>query len=111
MGGCVEAARLFKRIVARAERGRTTFKRQRSEKLYNKLVNTQRKTSHFQVAIETVEALPPDDQMLLIAIIRQRLIEHRRADLITQVAEAREAYQRGDVHRGSVSDLIEELNK
>jgi hypothetical protein len=32
-------------------------------------------TSYFQNVIETVEKLSPDDQMLLVEIIRQRLIE------------------------------------
>jgi len=63
----------------------------------------------FQEVIETVEALPPDDQALLIGIIRQRLIQHRRAELAAEIAEARQAYQRGDVRRGTVADLMEEI--
>jgi len=66
-------------------------------------------TSYFQNVIETVEKLPPDDQMLLVDIIRQRLIETRRMELITEVAEARQAYQTGDVQRGTVDDLMKEL--
>ena len=63
----------------------------------------------FQEAIETVEALPPDDQELLIEIIRQRLIQQRRAELAADIAEARNAYQRGEVRRGTPADLMEEL--
>jgi len=66
-------------------------------------------SSRFQQVIETVEALPPDDQLLLIEIIRQRLIQHRRAELAAEIAEARDAYQRGDVRRGTVADLMKEL--
>jgi len=68
-------------------------------------------SSAFQRAIESVEMLPVDDQMLLVEIIRRRLIQHRRADLVTQVAEARAAYQAGDVRRGSVEDLLAELSQ
>jgi hypothetical protein len=68
-------------------------------------------SSQFQEVIETVEALPPDDQMLLIEIIRQRLIEYRRAELIERVAEARQAYQQGNVRRGTVADLMKELDE
>ena len=50
-------------------------------------------SSRFQQVIETVEALPPDDQLLLIEIIRQRLIQYRRAELAAEVAEARQSYQ------------------
>lgn len=66
-------------------------------------------SSRFQQVIETVEALPPDDQLLLIEIIRQRLIQHRRAELAAEIAEARDAYQRGDVRRGTVADLMKDL--
>ncbi|MCI2429061.1 hypothetical protein LM604_00185 [Candidatus Acetothermia bacterium] len=66
---------------------------------------------HFQDVIETVEALPPDDQELLIELIRQRLIQHRRAQLVTEVTEARQAYQRGRVRRGTIADLMKELKE
>jgi hypothetical protein len=66
-------------------------------------------SSRFQEAIETVEALPPDDQTLLIEIVRRRLIELRRAELAADVKEARSAYERGDVRRGTVTELMEEL--
>ena len=66
-------------------------------------------SSRFQEVIETVEALPIDDQALLIEIIRQRLVQHRRIELAADVAEARRAYQQGKVRRGTVADLMEEL--
>jgi hypothetical protein len=71
-------------------------------------MNTQ--ISFFQDVIETVEKLPPDDQMLLVDIIRQRLVELRRKDLIAEVAEARQHYRAGDVQRGTVEELIRELD-
>jgi len=67
--------------------------------------------SRFQDVIETVEALPPDDQALLVEIIRQRLIQYRRRELAAEIAEAREAYRCGEVHRGTVADLMEELTE
>jgi len=68
-------------------------------------------SSSFQEVIEIVEALPLDEQEQLIEIIRQRLTAIRRQDLVTQVGEARQAYRSGEVHRGSVSDLMEELDR
>lgn len=53
-----------------------------------------------------MEALPPDDQWLLIDIIQQRLIQHRRGVLAEEIAEAREAYRHGYVRRGTVADLM-----
>ena len=72
---------------------------------------TQATSSSFQEAIETIEALPPDDQALLIEIIRQRLIQHRRAELAAEVQEARAAYQGGEVRRGTVTELMQELDE
>lgn len=63
----------------------------------------------FQEVIETVEALPFGDQAMLVEIIRQRLIQQRRAELAADIAEARNAYQCGEVRRGTVADLMEEL--
>ena len=68
-------------------------------------------TSYFQDVIESVEKLPPEDQMLLVEIIRQRLIELRRKDLIAEVAEAREYYRAGEVQRGTVEEIIRELDE
>ena len=73
-------------------------------------MDTQIKSSDLQRVIEDVETLPVDDQMLLIEIVRQRLIQHRRSDLIADVAEARQAYQEGNVRRGTVDDLLKELD-
>jgi len=66
-------------------------------------------SSRFHEVIEAVEALPPNDQELLVEIIRRRLIQQRRAELAADIAEARNAYQRGEVRRGTVADLMEEL--
>lgn len=49
-------------------------------------------SSQFQEVIETVEALPPEDQLLLIEIIRQWLIAYRRANMVKEAAEARRTY-------------------
>ena len=68
-------------------------------------------SSQFQQAIEAVEQLPPNDQALLIEIIRQRLAEQRRAEIVAEVAEVRADYQKGEVHRGSVTDLMKELGE
>lgn len=63
-------------------------------------------SSHFQQVIETVEALPLDDQALLIEIVQQRLVQERRRQLAAEIREARAAYAQGDVQRGTVDDLL-----
>ena len=65
-------------------------------------------SSVFQKAIESVEMLPVDDQLLLVEIIKRRLIEHRRTELVAMVAQARESYRAGNVRRGTAEDLLAE---
>ena len=65
--------------------------------------------STLQKAIEIVESLPSDEQEILVEVIRRRMLQRRRAVLIGEVAEARKAYGRGEVRRGSVDDLLGEL--
>lgn len=66
-------------------------------------------TVTFQEALDVVESLPEEQQENLIDIIRRRLIEHRREELAEHIKEARAEYRRGEVRRGTVDDLMEEL--
>lgn len=68
------------------------------------------KTSSFQQAIETVEALSIDDQIALIELLQHRLKHQCRQTLLQQVAEAEQDYATGNTHRGSVADLMAELD-
>jgi hypothetical protein len=76
-----------------------------------KMRTTRETASRFQKVLEKVESLPVDDQTLLIEIIHQRVIQHRRTELAGEIAEARAAYELGEIHRGSVSDLMKELGE
>ncbi len=68
-------------------------------------------SSEFQEVLEAVEALPPEDQVMLLEIIRNRLIACRRGEMAADVQEARAAHKRGRVRRGTVSDLIQQIAK
>ena len=68
------------------------------------------KTSTFQKVLEAIEALDPEDQAILVDIIQHRLKQQRRDELIKAVAEAREAYAKGEVRSGTVADLMAELD-
>lgn len=61
----------------------------------------------FQDLIEAIETLTLEDQELLIEIVRKRLSQQRRAELVKEVAEARNAYERGEIQRGTAADLME----
>ena len=67
--------------------------------------------SKFQEIIDKIESLSLDDQELLLEIIHKRIIKRRRARLKAEIAEAREAYRKGEVQRGTVADLMKVLDE
>ncbi|AKG22102.1 hypothetical protein [Calothrix sp. 336/3] len=68
-------------------------------------------TSTLQQAIDVVEALEPEEQVILLDIITKRLSQQRRHELIVDIKQARDDYQKGNVKRGSVADLMAELDE
>ena len=59
----------------------------------------------FQQALETVEALPREDQEELIDVIHRRLVERRRAEIAQNAEETLRAVREGQAHYGSPEDL------
>lgn len=72
--------------------------------------STYDQTSQFQAAIDVVEALPLDAQAALVEIIQQRLQQQRRDELQQAVLESEQDYAEERVHRGTVADLMMELD-
>lgn len=68
------------------------------------------KISNFEQAIATVENLPNEEQEMLVEIIKNRLHEKKRAELIEEVKQAEQEYKEGKFKRGSVIDLMAELD-
>lgn len=64
-----------------------------------------------QQVLEAVEALPEEEQWMVVEIISNRLRRLRRQQLVEEVEEARSAYHRGEARRGSVDDLLHELDE
>ncbi len=69
------------------------------------------KISTFQQALDVVEALKPEEQEILVDIVSKRLSQQRRSELIKEVAQAKSDYEQGQVRRGSVADLLSELDE
>lgn len=65
----------------------------------------------FQKALEIIESLPEEQRESLIDIVKRRLIEERRDRLAQSIKEAREEYERGEIKKGNVDDLMHELSK
>ena len=67
--------------------------------------------TRFNQILEMIENLSLDEQEDLINIARNRQIEQRREEIAANIANAHLEYQQGEVFRGSVEDIIDELNK
>ena len=67
-------------------------------------------TSTFQQALEIVEGLPEEQQQDLVEIVRSRQRERRRDALAAGIVQARQELARGEARRGTVDDLMAELD-
>lgn len=65
----------------------------------------------FQKALEIIESLPEEQRESLVDIVKHRLIEERRDRLAKSIKKARDEYKRGEIKKGSVDDLMDELSK
>jgi acyl-CoA reductase-like NAD-dependent aldehyde dehydrogenase len=68
-------------------------------------------TARFQQALEMVEGLPEEQQEDLVEIVQNRQRERRREALATAIAQARGELARGEVQRGTVDDLMAEIDE
>ena len=65
----------------------------------------------FNQILEAIECLSLEEQEDLIQIIRKRQIERRREEIAANITQARQEYQQEKVFRGTVDDVIAELNR
>ncbi len=63
----------------------------------------------FQDLIDAVESMILNDQSMLVELINKRITEKHRVELVTEVQEARGAFKRGEVKRGTFEDLMKDL--
>ena len=68
-------------------------------------------TVNFNQILEMIEKLSLDEQEELIDIVRHRQIERRREEIAGNIAKAKQEYEQGKAFRGTVDQIIAELNK
>ncbi|MFM7600522.1 MAG: hypothetical protein ACKO7R_04875 [Pseudanabaena sp.] len=64
----------------------------------------------FQKAIDAVEALSLQDQVVLLDILSNRLKQRQSQQFIQEVKEVQHEYVEGKVKFGSVNDFLAELD-
>ncbi len=67
--------------------------------------------TRFNQILEMIDNLSLDEQEDLINIARHRQIEQRREEIATNIIKADQEYQQDEVFRGTVDEVIAELNK
>ena len=65
----------------------------------------------FQEALEMIEKFPESQREDLVNIVKKRIIEQRRERLADSIKEARAEYSRGEIKKGTVSDLIRDITE
>lgn len=68
-------------------------------------------TSRLEQVIEIVEALSSEEQETLINVVKRRLIEKRRDEIASNIAQADMEYNSGEVFRGTIDQIMDELSK
>jgi hypothetical protein len=64
----------------------------------------------FDELLDSIEQLPISQQETLVDVLQKHLIEMRRQEIAHHAAEARELYAAGTLPKGSVEDLLADLN-
>lgn len=67
-------------------------------------------TVTFNGVLETIEAMPIQDQIALLEVMQHRLVDSRRTEIASNILKAKASYQAGNVFRGTVNEAITELN-
>jgi len=64
--------------------------------------------SYGQV-LDSIEALPEEQQESLLDIVRKRLTERRRNELVKSVVEARKEFKSGKVRPATPSEIMRKV--
>ena len=67
--------------------------------------------TRFNQILEMIDNLSPDEQEDLINIVQHRQTERRREEIAANIAKAHQEYEQDLVFRGTVDDILAELNK
>ncbi|PIU56720.1 MAG: hypothetical protein COS88_02550 [Chloroflexi bacterium CG07_land_8_20_14_0_80_51_10] len=65
--------------------------------------------SIFDEVLDKASSMPLEDQDMMIEILKNRATEKRREEISKNAEETLEEYKRGLTSKGSVADLLKEL--
>ena len=65
--------------------------------------------SHLDQILDEIASLSLDDQEMLLDILKKRNVEQKRLRIAREVREAQREHKKGLTKRGTVEDLIRDL--
>lgn len=65
--------------------------------------------THFGEILDTISALPPEDQISLVDIVKHRLAEQARRQVADSIREARREYAEGHCRPATIDQLRDEI--
>jgi len=65
----------------------------------------------FGEVLDAADALSLPQQEDLVRILQNRMVDQKREALAQSVQEARSEYARGEVKKGSIAELMKDLEK
>jgi DNA-binding NtrC family response regulator len=65
--------------------------------------------SHLDQILDEIASLSLDEQEMLLDILKKRYIEQRRRRIAREVREAQREHKKGLTKRGTVEDLMKDL--
>ena len=63
----------------------------------------------FSDVLESVESLPMDEKEMLIDIIRKRMSEERRDEIMLDIEEAERDFREGRCKTATVDEIMQEI--
>ena len=67
--------------------------------------------SKFDQVLESIERLSLEEQKALVQVVRRRIIEKRRDEIVENIAHSKVEYAKGEVFRGTVAEIMDDLNQ
>ena len=63
----------------------------------------------FNEVLESADKLSLDEQETLMDVLHRRITEHRRAELVKEIRDAQQEYQKGRCRPATPSELMKDI--
>ena len=63
----------------------------------------------FNEVLESADKLSLDEQETLMEVLHRRIIEHRRAELVKEIRDVQQEYQKGRCQPATPSELMKDI--